>query len=81
MSINTLVLVSQHSRAISITELSVNSQNIKVPVSVVVEVLLMVPNEGQISVVVGGASVIKVLLVNIELIFTQIIIYSYARSL
>ena len=41
-----------------ITELSVNSQNIKLPVSVVVEVLLMVPNEGQISVVVGGASVI-----------------------
>ena len=56
------------------TELYVDSQNIKLPVSVVVGVLLRVPNEGQISVVVGGASVIKVLLVNIELIFTQIII-------
>ena len=40
------------------TELYVDSQNIKLPVSVVVGVLLRVPNEGQISVVVGGASVI-----------------------
>ena len=46
--------------AISITELSVNSQNIKLPASVVVEVLVMVPNEGSVvaSVVAGGASVI-----------------------
>ena len=58
MNINTLVLLSQHS--ISITELSVNSQNIKLPASVVVEVLVMVPNEGSVvaSVVAGGASVI-----------------------
>ena len=48
----------ENKNKLEFTELYVDSQNIKLPVSVVVGVLLRVPNEGQISVVVGGASVI-----------------------